>query len=149
MFVDYLPISGSKVARNYLIEAIKVLKSAQMCLKKLVSHAGFRRSLSNTVNYLNIFILPLRYMLKVYTFVQTDSMKTLSLKLDEKIFDETEEIVSKMNLARNRYINEAINIYNTYNRRRLLKKQLVKESKLTMPDSMTVLVEFEKIINED
>ncbi len=76
-------------------------------------------------------------------------MKTLSLKLDDKIFDEAEEITSKLKLARNRYINEAVSIYNLYNRRRLLKKQLMKESKLTSKDSMDILHEFEKLIDED
>lgn len=76
-------------------------------------------------------------------------MKTLSLKLDDEIFDEAEELTSKLNLARNRYINEAVNIYNQYNKRKLLKKQLLKESKLTMEDSMEVLREFEKLIDED
>ena len=75
-------------------------------------------------------------------------MKTLSLKLDDKIFDEAEEITSKLNLARNRYINEAVGIYNTYNKRRLLKKQLAKESKLTSKDSIDVLREFEKLMDE-
>jgi hypothetical protein len=32
-------------------------------------------------------------------------MKTLSLKLDDKIFKEAEDITEKLNLARNRYIN--------------------------------------------
>lgn len=76
-------------------------------------------------------------------------MKTLSLKLDDEIFDEAEEMTSKLNLARNRYINEAVNIYNQYNKRKLLKKQLLKESKLTMEDSMEVLREFERLIDED
>jgi hypothetical protein len=76
-------------------------------------------------------------------------MKTLSLKLDDKIFDETEELTSKLKLARNRYINEAVNIYNLYNKRRLLKNQLMKESKLTGKDSMDILHEFEKLIDED
>jgi hypothetical protein len=76
-------------------------------------------------------------------------MKTLSLKLDDEIFNEAEELTSKLKLARNRYINEAVNIYNQYNKRLLLKKQLLKESKLTMEDSMEVLLEFEKIIDED
>ncbi len=76
-------------------------------------------------------------------------MKTLSLKLDDKIFDETEEITSQLKLARNRYINEAVQIYNTLNKRRLLKKQLAKESKLTSKDSMEVLHEFEKLMDED
>ncbi len=75
-------------------------------------------------------------------------MKTLSLKLDDKIFDEAEEITSKLKLARNRYINEAVNIYNTLNKRRLLKKQLAKESKLTSKDSMDILREFEKLMDE-
>ena len=75
-------------------------------------------------------------------------MKTLSLKLDDQIFDEAEEITAKLKLARNRYINEAVNIYNLFNKRRLLKSQLAKESKLTSKDSMDVLREFEKLIDE-
>lgn len=74
-------------------------------------------------------------------------MKTLSLKLDDKIFEEAEELTSKLKLARNRYINEAVSIYNLYNKRRLLKKQLMKESKLTSKDSMDILHEFEKLID--
>lgn len=76
-------------------------------------------------------------------------MKTLSLKLDDNIFDEAEKITSKLKLARNRYINEAVNIYNLFNKRRLLKKQLIKESKATSKHSMDVLAEFEHLINED
>ena len=76
-------------------------------------------------------------------------MKTLSLKLDEKIFEEAEEITSKLNLARNRYINEAVSLYNIFNKRRLLKKQLSKESKRTNIDSMEVLAEFEKLVDEN
>lgn len=76
-------------------------------------------------------------------------MKNLSLKLDDKIFADAEEITSKLHLARNRYINEAVNIYNLFNKRRLLKKQLLKESTLTMKDSLEVLKEFEKLIDEN
>ena len=76
-------------------------------------------------------------------------MKTLSLKLDDKTFEEAEEITSKLHLARNRYINEAVSIYNLYNKRRLLKKQLIKESKRSSSDSMEILAEFEKIIDEN
>lgn len=74
-------------------------------------------------------------------------MKTLSLKLDNKIFDETEQITYTLKLARNRYINEAVNMYNLYNKRKLLKKQLAKESSLTSNDAMEVLHEFEKLID--
>ena len=85
----------------------------------------------------------------MHTFVENITMKTLSLKLDDKIFDEAEEMTSKLKLARNRYINEAVNIYNLFNKKRLLKKQLMKESKLTSKDSMDVLREFEKLIDGD
>lgn len=76
-------------------------------------------------------------------------MKTLSLKLDDNIFDETEEITSRLKLARNRYINEALNMYNLYNKRQMLRKQLLKESQLTSTDSMSVLHEFEKLMHEN
>ncbi len=76
-------------------------------------------------------------------------MKTLSLKLDDKIFDEAEEITSQLKLARNRYINEAVSIYNLFNKRQLLKKKITKESKLTAKDSMNILHEFEKLVDEN
>jgi len=76
-------------------------------------------------------------------------MKTLSLKLDDQIFEDAEEMTTKLNLARNRYINEAVSIYNLFNKRRLLKNQLAKESKLTSKDSMDILREFEMLIDEN
>lgn len=76
-------------------------------------------------------------------------MKILSLKLDDDIFNEAEEVTSKLNVARNRYINEAVSIYNRVNKRRLLKTQLAMESVLTSKDSMDILREFEKILDED
>ena len=76
-------------------------------------------------------------------------MKTLSLKLDDKIFDEAEEITSELKLARNRYINEAVSIYNLFNKRRILQKKLTKESKIVIKDSMSILHEFEKIVEEN
>ena len=76
-------------------------------------------------------------------------MKILSLKLDDNIFEEAEKMTSKLKLARNRYINEAVNIYNLFNKRRLLKKQLLKESASTRKDSLDVLAEFERFADED
>lgn len=76
-------------------------------------------------------------------------MKILSLKLDDEIFNETEEITGKLQLARNRYINEAVNIYNRVNKRRLLKNQLTKESAMTSKESMEILHEFEKLLDEN
>ena len=76
-------------------------------------------------------------------------MKTLSLKLDDEIFKEAEEITGALQVARNRYINEAVSIYNRVNKKRLLKNQLAKESDMTSYDSMNILHEFEKLIDEN
>jgi hypothetical protein len=76
-------------------------------------------------------------------------MKNLSLKLEDNIFIETEKIVTKVKKNRNRYINEAIEFYNQLHKRRLLSKQLSKESKLVSADSLKVLAEFEKLDHED
>jgi hypothetical protein len=75
-------------------------------------------------------------------------MKTLSLKLDDAIFEETEKVVAELNLARNRYINEALNLYNQYNKRRVLKTKLSKESILVKQSSAEILAEFEKLADE-
>lgn len=72
-------------------------------------------------------------------------MKTLSLKLDDLVFDEAEVITAELKLARNRYINEAVSLYNQYNKRKLLKKKLAKESALVQKDSMEILRDFEKL----
>ena len=76
-------------------------------------------------------------------------MKNLSLKLEDDIFRETEKIIAKVKKNRNRYINEAIAFYNTLHKRKLLSKQLSKESKLVSAESMKVLSEFEKLNDED
>lgn len=76
-------------------------------------------------------------------------MKTLSLKLDDPVFSETEKIISKLHKTRNRYINEAIDFYNLLYKKMLLGKQLAKESKLVREESMKVLAEFEMLHEED
>jgi len=76
-------------------------------------------------------------------------MKNLSLKLDDDIFQETEEIVSKVKKNRNRYINEALSFYNLLQKRRLLAKKLSKESKMVSANSLEVLAEFEKLNDEN
>jgi predicted transcriptional regulator len=72
-------------------------------------------------------------------------MKTLSLKLDEKVYSDTEEILSKLKKPRNRYINEAIEYYNAVKKKELIAKQLAFESKLVSEESMKVLKEFEEM----
>ena len=72
-------------------------------------------------------------------------MKTVSLKIDDSIFGETEKILSRIKKPRNRYINEAIEYYNRLQRRLIIEKRLKKESELVKKDSMSVLKDFEEI----
>ncbi|MBC8320245.1 MAG: hypothetical protein H8E34_05965 [Bacteroidetes bacterium] len=72
-------------------------------------------------------------------------MKTVSLKIDDSIFGETEKILSRIKKPRNRYINEALDFYNRFQRRLIIEKRLRKESELVKTDSMSVLKEFEEI----
>ena len=72
-------------------------------------------------------------------------MKTLSLKLDDSIFTETEQVISHIKKSRNRYINEALDFYNKVQKRKMLASKLEKESKIVKDDSLNVLHEFEMI----
>lgn len=77
-------------------------------------------------------------------------MKTISLKIEDDIFQETEKILSKQKISRNRYINMAIESFNAQERRKILSQQLKKESTMVKDDSMIVLQQFENLgdINE-
>ncbi len=75
-------------------------------------------------------------------------MKTLSLKLDDDVFEEADRIAGKLNIARNRYINEALEAYNMLISRKLLKEKLSKESDQVSKTSMEVLKELERITDD-
>lgn len=72
-------------------------------------------------------------------------MKTVSLKIDDAIFGETEKILSRISIPRNRYINDAIAHYNKAQKRQILEKRLKAESSLVQEDSLDILRDFEKI----
>jgi len=72
-------------------------------------------------------------------------MKTISLKIDESIFAETEKLLAIIKKPRNRYINEAIEYYNKQQKKVVLEKKLRKESELVKSESMLVLKEFEDL----
>lgn len=76
---------------------------------------------------------------------QRELMKTLSLKLDDSVFSDTEQVVSQIKKSRNRYINEALNFYNKVQKRRILASKLERESNLVKEESLKVLHEFEII----
>lgn len=70
-------------------------------------------------------------------------MKTISLKIDDSIFGETENLVALSKKPRNRYINDAINYYNKVQKRQFMEQKLSKESAIVKENSMSVLKEFE------
>jgi len=71
-------------------------------------------------------------------------MKTISLKIENVIFEETEKIRSITKKSRNRYINEALVSYNQLQKRILIEKCLKRESYLVKEESIVVLKEFEE-----
>ena len=74
--------------------------------------------------------------------------KVLSLKLQEEVFRETEEILQRLRKPRNAYLNEAINLYNKLWKRRVLEEALVRDSTLVADDSIEVLEVFEQLEDE-
>jgi len=76
-------------------------------------------------------------------------MKTVSLKIDDSIFGETEKILARIKKPRNRYINEAIEYYNKIQRKNILEKRLQLESELVKENSMSVLKDFEEFDHAD
>ena len=89
--------------------------------------------------------VPHRYTKSIYF----RDMKTVSLKIEETIFEETEKILLKIKKPRNRYINEAIAFYNKHQKRNMIEKRLKKESEMVQEESMNVLRDFEEIDHVD
>ena len=82
-------------------------------------------------------------------YTKIEKMKTLSLKLDDMVYEETERLLEKIKKPRNRYINEALQYYNRIQKREILSKLLILESKLVSEESMNVLNEFENLDEYD
>ena len=75
-------------------------------------------------------------------------MKNISLKLNEQILNDTEHVLEELKTSRNKYINDAIAYYNKYQKRRLLEKKFLLESKIVSQESMLVLAQFELLEDE-
>jgi transposase-like protein len=71
--------------------------------------------------------------------------KVLSLKLKDSVFKNTETVVKELNIPRNTYINNAIELFNRLNQRKTLRKKLADESRLVRDESLTVLEEMESL----
>ncbi len=72
-------------------------------------------------------------------------MKNISLRVDDEIFEDTEKMISQLKKARNRYINEALEFYNQYQKRALLGKKLKNESEIVRGNSMEMVKELEQL----
>jgi len=72
-------------------------------------------------------------------------MKTISLKIDDSIYQQTETILSRIQKPRNRYINEALAYYNKLQQRELIEKKLKMESTMVASESKNVLADFESV----
>ncbi len=71
--------------------------------------------------------------------------KTLSLKMRDDVFSETEDVIGTMHTSRNAYINDALSFYNKFMKRCVLKKRLKRESFLVSETSLEALRELELI----
>lgn len=76
-------------------------------------------------------------------------MKTLSLKLDTEVFAETEAIIKDKKVARNRYINEALEFYNKYQKRKKLTFEFNRAAELSKESSLEILAEFDALLEDD
>lgn len=72
-------------------------------------------------------------------------MKTLSFKLEDSVYRETEQVREIMKVSRDSYMNDALRYYNRVQKRKIIPKLLVLESKAVSDESMKVLNEFENL----
>lgn len=69
--------------------------------------------------------------------------KALSLKLDDRLFEETESLLRKVRVPRNAYINQAVALFNRLQKRRLVKKRLRQDARLLQEETKRFIRDFE------
>lgn len=89
-------------------------------------------------------------MNKVYCFGITVSTffymsKLISVKIDEKVLEETDEMVKNLNISRNKFVTEAILEYTKMKKRAALEQQIRIASFLVRESGMEILKEFEAL----
>jgi hypothetical protein len=70
-------------------------------------------------------------------------MKALSLKIEDSIINETDELIKDIKISRNQYIIQAIAFYNKMKKRKLLEARMKRAVKAVENSSLEVLHEFE------
>ena len=74
--------------------------------------------------------------------------KLLSIKIDDDVLKMAERFIQKNRISRNAYINQAVQLMNRLQKRRLLRNELRKESHDMHGESQAVLREFEGLQDE-
>lgn len=69
--------------------------------------------------------------------------KAISLKIDNQIFNKTEELIAELKISRNKYINDALENYNRIKEIERVNNLLAKASILVRENSLEVLRDFE------
>lgn len=75
-------------------------------------------------------------------------MKMVSLKLYEELAAEADELSDKLNISRNRFINDAVVAYSKTVRRELLAKEMEAAAKAIKKSSREVIDEFDALDDE-
>ncbi len=75
-------------------------------------------------------------------------MKSILLKIDDKLFEEMDKQVKKMNVSRNGYIREALTDYIKLIKRKQTEVELARESMLVRQESMRINKEFENTLGD-
>lgn len=75
-------------------------------------------------------------------------MKSILLKIDDKLFEEMDKQVKKMNMSRNGYIREALNDYIKLVKKKQVESELARESMLVRQESMRINKEFDSTIGD-
>ncbi len=74
--------------------------------------------------------------------------RSISLKIDEKELRKVDHSAQTVGVSRNAYINKALRFFNHLYERRLLAKELRRESEQVRQESMAVLREFDTLQDE-
>lgn len=75
-------------------------------------------------------------------------MKMVSLKLYEQLAAEADELSDKLNISRNRFINDAVVAYSKTVRRELLAKEMEAAAAAIKKSSREVIDEFDALDDE-
>lgn len=70
-------------------------------------------------------------------------MKSLSLKIEDSIINETDELIKDIKISRNQYIIQAIAFYNKIKKRKQLEARMKRAVNAVGNSSLEVLHEFE------